>query len=87
MVKKVTGYTVLVPKGGGSGRPQSELVTACLSLNVDEGIRISQKIYNKGKGVGSVHNAGNKHGIKFRIRKDIHGHVWIFRMKVLKLAA
>lgn len=71
----------LVPKGGGGGRPTSELVSTCLSLNVDEGIRIPEKMYNEGKGVASVYNAGRRHGIKFRVRRDVKGNIWLFRMR------
>ena len=71
----------LVPKKGG-GRQQSELVTTCLSLNVDEGIRLTEKMYNEGKGVASVYNAGHRHGIKFRVRRDTKGNIWLFRMRV-----
>ena len=71
----------LVPKGGG-GRKMSELVETCLSLNVEEGIRLTEKMYNGGKGVASVYNAGHKRGIKFRVRRDVKGNIWLFRMRV-----
>lgn len=70
----------LLPKKGG-GRKMSELVSTCLSLGVDEGIRLTEKIYNDGKGVTSVYNAGHKHGIKFRVRRDVKGNIWLFRMR------
>lgn len=70
----------LVPKVGG-GRKQSELVTTCLSLGVDQGIRLSEAQYNEGKGVASVYNAGHRHGIKFRVRRDVKGNIWLFRMR------
>ena len=71
----------LVPKKGG-GKHQSELVTTCLTLQVDEGIRLTEKMYNQGKGVASVYNAGHKRGIKFRVRRDTKGNIWLFRARV-----
>ena len=71
----------------GRGRELSEFTANCLSLEVGQGVRISQAQYNKGKGVASVYAAGNRQGMKYMVRRDAKGHIWLFRAKLERLAA
>lgn len=73
----------------GRGRAMSEFTANCLMLEVGQGVRISHKQYNKGKGIASVYAAGLRRNMRFAIRRDVHGHIWLFRAKLeaLKKAA
>ena len=71
----------------GRGRGLSEFTANCLGLNIGEGIQISQHDYNKGKGVASVYAAGNRRGMRFMVRRDVKGYIWLFRVKMEKQAA
>jgi hypothetical protein len=71
----------------GRGRGMSEFTADCLRLGVGQGVRISHKQYNKGKGVASVYAAGNRRNMRFMVRRDIKGHIWLFRVKQERMAA
>ena len=66
----------------GRGRGMSEFTANCLSLNIGEGVRISQEHYNKGKGVASVYSAGNRRNMRYMVRRDVKGRIWLFRVKL-----
>lgn len=63
----------------GRGRGLSEFVEGCLSMSVGQGIKITQSHYNNGKGVTGVYAAGHRRGIKFMVRRDTKGGIWLFR--------
>jgi hypothetical protein len=71
----------------GRGRAMSEFVANCLGLEIGQGVRISQAQYNNGKGVASVYAAGYRREMKFMVRRDVKGHIWLFRVKTERLAA
>lgn len=71
----------------GRGRGLSEFTANCLSLEIGQGVRISQTQYNKGKGVASIYAAGNRRNMRFMVRRDSRGHIWLFRAKLERLAA
>lgn len=71
----------------GRGRGLSEFTANCLSLEIGQGVRISVKDYNKGKGVASVYAAGNRRNMRYMVRRDVKGHIWLFRTKLEKIAA
>lgn len=64
----------------GRGRGMSEFTHNCLTLNVGEGVRISQETYNKGKGVASVYAAGIRRNMRYKVRRDTRGRIWLFRI-------
>lgn len=66
----------------GVGRPMSQLVATCLSLQVNQGVRITPTKYDGGKGITCVYNAGKKHNIRFRVRRDRQGNRWVMRMRL-----
>ena len=65
----------------GRGRAMSEFTANCLCLEIGQGVQISQAHYNKGKGVTAVYAAGLRRNMRFMVRRDIHGHIWLFRVK------
>lgn len=71
----------------GRGRGMSEFVANCLGLEIGQGVRISQAQYNKGKGVASVYAAGYRRNMRYMVRRDSKGHIWLFRAKLEKIAA
>lgn len=71
----------------GRGRGMSEFTADCLRLEVGQGVRISQAQYNKGKGVASVYAAGIRRNMKYMVRRDTQGRIWLFRAKVERKAA
>lgn len=64
----------------GRGRGMSEFTANCLTLNVGQGVRISQETYNKGKGVASIYSAGIRRNMRYKVRRDVKGHIWLFRI-------
>jgi hypothetical protein len=74
---------VLVPKGGGGGgRALSPLANAAFSLEIGQGIKISDKLYNGGKGVASLYAGAKRRNIKLRTRRDNQGNMWLFRIEM-----
>jgi hypothetical protein len=72
----------------GRGRGMSEFTANCLQLEIGQGVRISHTQYNKGKGVAAVYAAGNRRNMRFMVRRDVKGRIWLFRAKLIaKLAA
>ena len=71
----------------GRGRGMSEFTANCLRLEIGQGVRISHKQYNKGKGVAAVYAAGLRRNMRYMIRRDINAHIWLFRAKMERLAA
>jgi len=71
----------------GRGRSMSEFVANCLGLKIGQGTRISHAQYNKGKGVASVYAAGYRRNMRYMVRRDSKGHIWLFRAKLEKIAA
>ena len=71
----------------GRGRGMSEFTANCLGLKIGQGVRISQAQYDKGKGVASVYSAGHRRNMRFMVRRDTKGHIWLFRAKLERLAA
>jgi len=84
-VVKMTGVELVAIQGRGRG--MSDFTANCLSLNIGEGVRISHAQYNKGKGVASVYSAGHRRNMRFMVRRDVHGRIWLFRAKPLALVA
>jgi len=66
----------------GRGKAMSEFTANCLCLEIGQGVRISQAQYNKGKGVASVYAAGLRRNIRFMVRRDVNGRIWLFRVKL-----
>ena len=71
----------------GRGRGMSEFTADCLRLKIGQGVRISKAQYNKGKGIASVYSAGHRRNMRFMVRHDVNGRIWLFRAKLEKLAA
>lgn len=71
----------------GRGREMSEFTTNCLNLAIGQGAQISHAQYNKGKGVAAVYSAGHRRNMRFMVRRDTNGHIYIFRVKLERLAA
>jgi hypothetical protein len=71
----------------GRGRGMSEFTANCLCLEIGQGVRISQAQYNKGKGVAAVYSAGHRRNMRFMVRRDTKGHIWLFRVKLERIAA
>jgi len=71
----------------GRGRGMSEFTANCLQLEIGQGVRISQAHYNKGKGVAAVYAAGNRRNMRYMVRRDTQGRIWLFRVKTERLAA
>ena len=72
----------LLPKAGGGGKAMSPFATKCLGLEIGQGIKISEEKYNNGKGVASLYAAAKRRGIKFRVRRDVTGQLWLFRIEL-----
>jgi hypothetical protein len=71
----------LVPKaGGGGGKSLSPFSEAVFSLEIGQGIKISDEKYNAGKGVASVYAGAKRRNIKLRVRRDTTGQLWLFRV-------
>lgn len=87
MLKVVNMAKVRLVAIQGRGREMSEFTADCLRLEIGQGVRISQKQYNKGKGVACVYAAGIRRGMKFCVRRDVQGWIWLFRVKAEKVAA
>lgn len=87
MFKVVSMSKVQLVAIQGRGRGMSDFTANCLLLNVGEGVRISQAQYNRGKGVASVYSAGHRRNMTFKVRRDVKGHIWLFRVKPLAVAA
>ena len=85
---KKDGYEVmdmssiqLVPKGGGGGgKALSPFATKVFSLQHGQGFKISEEKYNAGKGVASLYAGAKRRNIKLRVRKDVNGQLWLFRV-------
>ena len=71
----------------GRGKGMSEIVSNCLRLEIGQWVRISQAHYNKGKGVASAYAAGYRRDIRFMVRRDTQGRIWLFRVKLERKAA
>ena len=72
----------LVPKGGGGGgKALGPFSEKCLSLEIGQGIKISDEKYNAGKGVASVYAGAKRRNIKLRVRRDVSGQLWLFRVE------
>lgn len=65
----------------GRGREMSEFTADCLRLEIGQGVRISKERYNKGKGVACVYAAGLRRNMRFMVRRDVNGRIWLFRVK------
>ena len=76
----------LLPKAGGGGKAMSPFAMKCLGLEVNQGIKISDEKYNGGKGVASLYAAAKRRGIKFRVRRDTNGQLWLFRIELEEVA-
>ena len=63
----------------GRGREMSEFTHNCLTLDIGQGVRISQETYNRGKGIASIYAAGHRRNMKYKVRRDIKGHIWLMR--------
>ena len=89
MLKAVNMSKVQLVAIQGRGREMSEFTADCLRLEIGQGVRISQAQYNKGKGVACVYAAGIRRGMKFCVRRDVKGRIWLSRIKPVshKLAA
>lgn len=72
----------LVPKGGGGGKALSAFATKVYSLEIGQGIKISDERYNAGKGVASLYAGAKRRDIKLRVRRDIGGSLWLFRVEM-----
>jgi hypothetical protein len=71
----------------GRGRGMSEFTANCLRLEIGQGVRISHKQYNKGRGVAAIYAAGLRRNMRYMIRRDVNGSIWLFRAKMEKQAA
>lgn len=71
----------------GRGREMSEFTANCLNLEIGQGVRLSHAQYNKGKGVASVYAAGHRRNMRYMVRRDAQGRIWLFRAKLEKIAA
>lgn len=85
--KAVNMSTVQLVAIQGRGRGMSEFTADCLRLEVGQGVRISQAQYKKGKGVASVYAAGIRRNMRYMVRRDTQGRIWLFRAKVERKAA
>ena len=75
------GSIQLVPKGGGGGgKALSPFAAKVFGLLNGQGIKISEEKYNAGKGVASLYAGAKRRGIKLRVRKDVNGQLWLFRV-------
>lgn len=71
----------LVPKGGGGGgKALSQFAQKVFSLQNGQGFKISDEKYNAGKGVASLYAGAKRRNIKLRVRKDVNGQLWLFRV-------
>ena len=87
VVKKPEGFEVmdmasiqLIPKGGGGGKALSAFSLKVFSFENGQGIKISEELYKGGKGVASLYAGAKRRNIKLRVRKDVHGQLWLFRV-------
>jgi hypothetical protein len=71
----------------GRGRVMSDFTADCLRLEIGQGVRLSKAFYNNGKGVSSVYAAGIRRNMRFMVRRDVKGHIWLFRAKQERIAA
>ena len=71
----------LVAKGGGGGKTLSAFSTNAFSLGHGQGFKISDEKYGeKGKGMASTYAGAARRGIKLRVRRDVNGQLWLFRV-------
>lgn len=71
----------LVPKGGGGGgKALSPFAQKVFALQNGQGFKISEEKYNAGKGVASLYAGAKRRNIKLRVRRDINGQLWLFRV-------
>ena len=71
----------LVPKGGGGGgKALSPFTQKVFALQNGQGFKISEEKYNAGKGVASLYAGAKRRNIKLRVRKDVNGQLWLFRV-------
>lgn len=71
----------LVPKGGGGGgKALSPFAAKVFALQNGQGFKISEEKYNAGKGVASLYAGAKRRNIKLRVRKDVNGQLWLFRV-------
>lgn len=87
MFKVVSMAKVQLVAIQGRGRGMSEFTANCLRLEIGQGVRISHKQYDKGKGVACVYAAGSRRNMRFMVRRDVQGRIWLFRVKAERLAA
>ena len=72
----------LAPKAGG-GRGLSELAAKTFSLEIGQGFKISDDTYGvSGKGVASLYAGAKRREIKLRVRRDLNGQLWMFRVEM-----
>lgn len=81
MFKPVNMAKVQLVAIQGRGREMSEFTADCLRLEIGQGVRISKERYNKGKGIASVYAAAIRRGMRYMVRRDVKGRIWLFRVK------
>jgi hypothetical protein len=81
MFKPVNMSKVQLVAIQGRGRVMSDFTADCLRLEIGQGVRISKERYNNGKGVACVYAAGIRRGMRYMVRRDIKGRIWLFRVK------
>jgi hypothetical protein len=86
---KVDGFQVvdmstitLAPKaGGGGGKALSPFAVKVFSLENGQGFKITEERYgDKGKGIASVYAGAARRNMKLRVRRDMNGQLWLFRI-------
>jgi hypothetical protein len=88
-VAKPSGFEVvdmaniqLVPKAsGGGGKSLSPFATKAFSLAHGTGFKITEEQYGEnGKKLASTYAGAARRGIKLRVRRDVNGALWLFRV-------
>lgn len=71
----------LQTKGGGGGRGLSPFATKAFSLENGQGFKISDEKYGEnGKGMASTYAGAARRHMKLRVRRDVNGQLWLFRV-------
>lgn len=71
----------LVPKAGGGGKSLSPFATKVFGLAHGTGFKISEEQYGEnGKKLASTYAGAARRGIKLRVRRDVNGQLWLFRV-------